>query len=230
MQVTCPSCKFGGTVRDDQIPPDGKEVFCPSCNVKFRIKRNQSSSTTAQRITEKTTGPDIVKSEFLPISCPICGFNGKLKRNTAGGGQSKRFTCPSCKNPFTLTLPDIDSPPADGGESTDTTTGTPSLCTGCGSRITHTLPICPSCGKILTGIRIYCPSCKSTNVGIRDKAHNDGGAQGETIIFRPVSPTANRQTAIQIPLSCRDCGNTWMIQTTLIQTTDMSTRLPHGEE
>jgi predicted Zn finger-like uncharacterized protein len=229
MHVTCPSCKFGGTVRDDQIPPDGKEVFCPSCNLKFRIKKNQSVPAADRRADRKAVPSDVAQSEYIPISCPICGFKGKLKRSTVATGQSRRFTCPSCKNPFTLALPDNGAPPTDNDVSDDIAGGAPSSCTGCGSRITHALPICPTCGKILTGVKIYCPSCKSTNVGISDETHNDGRPQGETIIFRPVSPTAAKQNGIHIPLLCRDCGKTWTIQTDRIRTSETSSELSRGD-
>jgi predicted Zn finger-like uncharacterized protein len=226
MHVNCPSCKFGGTVRDDQIPSDGKEVYCPNCNMKFRIKKNPSFQTTSQQTHGKAAVAQTDESEYLPISCPICGFEGKLRRSAAVTSQSKKFTCPSCKNPFTFTQSDTKTPPRDDTVPTDAPTETPSSCPGCGSRITHTLPICPSCGKILTGIRIYCPSCKSTNVGIDDKTHNNGTTEWETVIFRPVSLPVAKQADIHIPLSCRDCGKTWMIQPALIQTIGKPSVLP----
>ncbi|MBN2224972.1 MAG: zinc-ribbon domain-containing protein [Deltaproteobacteria bacterium] len=230
MHVTCPSCKFGGTVRDNQIPPDGKEVYCPNCNIKFRIRKNQSPPATSQKTQERTTALETIQSEYLPISCPICGFKGKLKRNAAATGQAKRFTCPSCKNPFTVTPSGPNSSLSGDTLPADTTRSAPSACTGCGSRITHSQPICPTCGKILTGIKIYCPSCRSANVGIKDKTHEDGTSQWETMIFRPASLTTAKQTDIHIPLTCRDCGKTWMIQPALIQTTDEPPGLSHEED
>ncbi len=222
MHVTCPSCKFGGIIRDDQIPPEGREVYCPNCNIRFRIQNKQPTQTVSQETQGKVAAEQTDQSGYLPISCPACGFEGKLRRSAVAAGQSKKFTCPSCKNPFTFARTGTDLPSGDDDVLTDTSTNPPSSCPGCGSTIVHTLPICPSCGKVLTGIRIYCPSCKSTNVGIDNKAHDSGRPQWETIIFRPVSPTAAKQTDIRIPLSCRDCGKTWMIQHALIQATNSS--------
>ncbi len=230
MHVTCPSCKFGGTVRDDQIPPEGKEVFCPSCNVKFRIEKNQSIPNDPHQTRNKSVPSHTADSEYLTVSCPVCGFKGKLRRENVAAGQSKRFTCPSCKNPFTFTPPGADPPAHNNALPTDTSTSAPSSCTSCGARIAHTLPICPSCGEVLTGIKICCPSCESTNVGIRDRNHNDGMSQRQTIIFKPASPAVTGQTDIRIPLSCGNCGKTWMIQPALIQTTGAPPMLSQGED
>jgi predicted Zn finger-like uncharacterized protein len=230
MHVTCPSCKFGGIVRDDQIPPDGKEVYCPNCNIKFRIKKNKSFPTASRQTRGKAAPAQTIQSEYLLISCPACGSKGKLRRSTVVIGQSKKFTCPSCKNSFTFTPSDTDPQSKGDAAPTDTSADTPSLCTGCGSKITHSLPICPSCGKILTGIKIYCPSCKSANVGISDKTHDNSKSQWETMIFRPVSLAMAKQADIRIPLSCRDCGKTWMIQPTLIQAIGKPSELSQGED
>jgi predicted Zn finger-like uncharacterized protein len=216
MHVTCPSCKFGGTVRDDQIPPGGKEVYCPNCNTKFRIRKDQSLPSASQKIREKGTVAKADRSEYLTISCPICGFEGKVKRSALVTAQSRKFACPSCKNIFTFSKADADLASREDPASAAVPVETDSSCPGCGSKISHTLPVCPSCGTVLTGVRIYCPSCKSTNVGINNTTHDNARPTWETMVFRPVSAAAG-QADIRIPLSCRDCGNTWTIQPGLIQ-------------
>lgn len=220
MHVTCPSCKFGGTVRDDQIPAGGREVYCPNCNTKFRIKKNPPSPAASRQAREETSAARAGQSEYLSISCPACGFTGKLKRAGLTSGQQKRVVCPSCKQPFTFTPSDpkplSDEDPLPG----DPTADPPLTCPGCGSDLQHPLPVCPSCGRILTGTKIYCPSCKSPNVGISENSRDNGGPQWETVLFRPVSVTGGKPYTIHIPLSCRDCGNAWMIQSALDQTSD----------
>jgi predicted Zn finger-like uncharacterized protein len=220
MHVTCPSCKFGGTVRDDQIPPEGKEVYCPNCNVKFRIRKDQTPPAKPPQIPQETHATKSEQPEYLPVSCPVCGFTGKLKRSSVVGGKLKKITCPSCKNPFTFTPSDSSPPPDSDPLYGRAHKDTPSSCPSCGSPIQHLLPVCPSCGRVLTGIKIYCPSCKSTNVGIRSDTHNDGGSRWETTIFKPVSLTIENSEDILIPLSCRDCGWTWTIQPALTEATE----------
>jgi len=229
MHVTCPSCKFGGTVRDDQIPPDGKEVYCPNCNTKFRIKKDRPFPANPPQPGGKTSVSQNERNEYLPISCPVCGFRGKLKRSSIDGRQPKKITCPSCKSPFTYTPSDTD--PA---SKTDTTpSGTPaevpSSCPGCGMPVEQPSPVCPSCGRILTGTKICCPSCKSMNVGISGDTHDDGRSQWETMIFRPVS-TAGEPENIQIPLSCRDCGRSWKVKPALVQTAGSSPNVSPRED
>lgn len=220
MHVTCPSCKFGGTVRDDQIPPDGKEVYCPNCNVKFRIRKGQTSPPKPPQNRGEAVTAQAEQPEYLPVSCPVCGFTGKLKRSSIVGGQSKKITCPSCKNPFTFTPPDAAPLSDNEASTTRTDKNTPSSCPGCGSSIRRLLPVCPSCGTVLTGTKIYCPSCKSSNVAISSNSHNNGGSQWETTVFKPVSRAVENFEGIRIPMSCRECGMTWIVQPALADTTE----------
>jgi predicted Zn-ribbon and HTH transcriptional regulator len=82
------------------------------------------------------------------------------------------------------------------------------------------LPVCPSCGTVLTGTKIYCPSCKSSNVAISSNSHNNGGSQWETTVFKPVSRAVENFEGIRIPMSCRECGMTWIVQPALADTTE----------
>jgi predicted Zn finger-like uncharacterized protein len=221
MQVTCPSCKFGGTVRDDQIPPEGKDVYCPNCNVRFRI-RNSSSSPSVSRPSQRGAGPNQPGlPDSRPISCPACGLTGKIKRVALVPGQTKTITCPACRVSFALTLSDDGTTlKSDATPPPRVLPKRPLSCPTCNVSVPQSLPICPSCGEILMGVKIACPACGSTNVGIDDESRGNGRAEGETLLFRPSSATANGLADISIPLSCRDCGKTWAVQPGRIESTD----------
>ncbi len=220
MHVTCPSCKFGGTVRDEQIPPEGKNVYCPNCNIRFRIKRDPSSSAPSRQTQRDTAAGQPQHPDSNTISCPACGFKGKIRGGTLTPGHGKIITCPSCKTPFTLTPPVDDSASRSDAAPSPALAQDPPSCPACGSSMPHALPICPSCGRILMGVKIHCPSCKSTNVGISDGSRGNGGSEWETMVFQPNSLTADKLADIHIPLSCRDCGKTWTIQPTRMTAVD----------
>jgi predicted Zn finger-like uncharacterized protein len=227
MQVTCPSCKFGGTVRDDQIPPEGKDVYCPNCNIRFRIRGGPSSPSVSRPPRSGEGSRQQGLPDSRPISCPACGLTGKIKRVALVPGQTKIITCPACRVSFALTLSDDGSTlKSDATPPARVSRKSPLSCPACNVPVPQALPVCPSCGKVLLGVKITCPSCGSTNVGIDDESRGNGRSEGETLVFRPTSVAANGLADISIPLSCRDCGKTWTVQPARIESTEKPAR-PH---
>jgi uncharacterized protein YbaR (Trm112 family) len=217
MRVICPSCKYGGTFRDESIPDEGKELYCPNCNVKFHVKKTISTGESNLPAAPGKAHPKDTQSQTLPISCPTCGAQGKIRHNAIPPGQTKTITCPACKNSFSLTMSGNQLIAQQNAATQPPSIGKSTPCPSCGHKMPLGMPICPSCGMTARGIKIYCPSCKSTNVGINDGIDGDGKPQWETVVFRPAALSDEKLTDIRIPLVCRDCGNKWTIAPSRIQ-------------
>ena len=225
MQVTCPSCKLGGTIREEQILEEEKEIHCPNCNTKFRVKKNQPAQASLnETVRQVISSPLQERLETLQISCPACGSQGKIRPDAFTSGQRRLIACRACGKTFTFALPDDIGIPVADTLLPDSDVGGSTICPSCGSGIARTVPICTACGRRIRGTTIRCPSCESTNVGIGNGSEKNGGDQRETTIFRPLILPTEKLGGIKIPLWCRDCGRSWKIEPALIPTAGKSAR------
>ena len=85
MQITCPHCKFSGTIQDELIPEEGSAVSCPKCRKKFFVapdipemeadepmalgaaSAQEGAGKRSKKAAEKQKGPkrDTVKTLFV---------------------------------------------------------------------------------------------------------------------------------------------------------------------
>jgi hypothetical protein len=103
MNISCPVCKFKGSISDHLIPEEGKHVHCPQCKAKMFIKKPVVSLTEGKSgekkpsgmepagdhkaIPDDTVGPDI---KVLRARCESCGGDITVPEN------KKVMLCPTC--------------------------------------------------------------------------------------------------------------------------------------
>lgn len=62
MRVQCPKCDFSGNIRDELIPPEGKQVNCPKCKTRFFVKREEAPEAPLKNhlpVQKKSPGKQI---------------------------------------------------------------------------------------------------------------------------------------------------------------------------
>ncbi len=103
MDISCPVCKFKGTISDDLIPEQGKRVSCPKCRAKIFIKKPVVSLrsekhgvkespaielvTYDKAILDDVAGPPV---KVFRARCASCGGDIKVPEN------KKVMLCPTC--------------------------------------------------------------------------------------------------------------------------------------
>ena len=57
MEVVCPSCKYKGNVKDENIPDSGREVTCPHCKAEFFVRRKEKLEPESEMVGNVVSEP-----------------------------------------------------------------------------------------------------------------------------------------------------------------------------
>ncbi len=57
MEVVCPSCKFKGNIKDENIPDSGREVTCPHCKTKFFVRKKETEKPKSEMVGNVVSEP-----------------------------------------------------------------------------------------------------------------------------------------------------------------------------